>query len=104
MGNETCRVNKDVGMAADVYHNITHDETADRLGTHIENGLSAEEAGKRITEHGYNDLTERSRPGFLNLLLNQFNNYLVIILLLAALVSLLLGEYADAIAIMVMTH
>lgn len=36
---------------------MTLDETTDRLGTHIENGLSAEEVGKRIREHGYNELT-----------------------------------------------
>jgi P-type Ca2+ transporter type 2C len=88
-------------MTGEVYHCMTHDETADRLGTHIENGLSAQEIGKRIKEHGYNELTERFRPGFLNMLLDQFNNFLVIILVLAALVSLVLGEYVDAIAIMV---
>jgi Ca2+-transporting ATPase len=88
-------------MNAENYHNRTQDATADGLETHIENGLSAEEAGKRIAEHGYNELTDRPRPGFLNLLINQFNNFLVIILLIAALVSLALGEYVDAIAIIV---
>ncbi|MDA8082699.1 MAG: cation-translocating P-type ATPase [Nitrospiraceae bacterium] len=88
-------------MTDEVYHCITRDETAERLGTHIENGLSTEEVKKRIREHGYNELTERPRPGFLNMLLRQFNNFLVIILILAALVSLVLGEYVDAIAIMV---
>ena len=88
-------------MSDEVYHCITHDETAERLGTHIENGLSAEKVKKRFREHGYNELTERPRPGFLSMLLGQFNNFLVIILILAALVSLVLGEYVDAIAIMV---
>ena len=88
-------------MTDEVYHCMTHGETADRLGTHLENGLSAEEVEKRIKEHGYNELTERPRPGFLSMLLDQFNNFLVIILVLAALVSLLLGEYVDAVAILV---
>ena len=88
-------------MAAELYHSITHGETAERLGTRIEIGLGAEEARKRIAEHGYNELTERPRPGFLNMLFGQFDNVLVIVLILAALVSLVLGEYLDATAIMV---
>jgi Ca2+-transporting ATPase len=87
-------------MADEVYHCIAHDETAERLGTHIEKGLSSKEVEKRIREHGYNELTERPRPGFLKMLLDQFNNFLIIILIIAAVVSLLLGEYVDAIAIM----
>ena len=88
-------------MAEEVYHCIAHDETAERLGTHIEKGLSSKEVEQRIKEHGYNELTEKPRPGFLKMLLDQFNNFLVIILIIAAIVSLLLGEYVDAIAIMV---
>ena len=57
-------------MTNEVYHSMTHGETEDLLETHLENGLSAEEAGKRITENGYHELSER--PGFLNLLLGEF--------------------------------
>ncbi len=88
-------------MTDEAYHCLTSDETARRLDTGIKNGLSAGEVAKRTREHGYNELRERPRAGFLNLLFEQFNNFLVIILVLAALVSLLLGEYVDAIAIMV---
>ncbi|MBI2319110.1 MAG: cation-translocating P-type ATPase, partial [Betaproteobacteria bacterium] len=45
-------------------------------------------------------LKEKPRPGFLALLWDQFNNYLVIILIIAALVSLALGEWVDSVAIM----
>ena len=47
-----------------------------------------------------NELTEKPRPGFLALLWDQFNNYLVIILIIAALIALALGEWVDSIAIM----
>ncbi len=40
-------------------------------------------------------------PVFSQLLLSQFNNFLVIILIVAAVVSLLLGEIVDALAIMI---
>ena len=69
--------------------------------THLEQGLTQQEAQDRLAKHGANELTERPRPGFLALLWDQFNNYLVIILIIAALVSLALGEYVDSIAIMV---
>jgi Ca2+-transporting ATPase len=69
--------------------------------THLEQGLTEREARERLAKHGPNELTERPRPGFWSLLWDQFNNYLVIILVIAALVSLALGEYVDSIAIMV---
>jgi Ca2+-transporting ATPase len=69
--------------------------------THLECGIAQQEATRRLAEHGSNELTEGHRPGFLALFWDQFNNYLVIILVVAALVSLALGEWVDSIAIMV---
>ena len=69
--------------------------------THLERGLSQDEARQRLARHGANELSEHPRPGFWALLWEQFNNYLVIILVAAALISLLLGEWVDSIAIMV---
>ena len=71
------------------------------LGTHLERGITPAQAAERLAADGANELTERARPGFWSHLWDQFNNYLVIILIIAALVSLLLGEWVDSIAIMV---
>lgn len=68
--------------------------------THLHLGLSHQEAQARLERYGPNELTERPRPGFLKLLLDQFNNFVVIILLVAAVISLFLGEVIDASAIM----
>ena len=68
--------------------------------THLERGLTQQQAQERVRNFGANELREKPRPGFLALLWDQFNNYLVIILIVAALISLLLGEYVDSIAIM----
>ncbi len=76
------------------------EELVGSLQTHLERGLPLQEAQERLAKFGANELTERPRPGFLALLWDQFNNYLVIILIIAALVSLALGEYVDSIAIM----
>jgi len=71
------------------------------LDAHLEQGLSPAAARERLERLGPNELSERARPGFWWLLWDQFNNYLVIILVIAALLSLALGEWVDSIAIMV---
>ncbi|MBS1227905.1 MAG: ATPase, P-type (transporting), superfamily, subfamily [Proteobacteria bacterium] len=76
-------------------------ELVDTFSSHLENGLSQREARERIEKFGANELSARPRPGFLALLWDQFNNYLVIILIIAAGVSLSLGEVVDSIAIVV---
>jgi Ca2+-transporting ATPase len=68
--------------------------------TDLDRGLSQDEARGRLQKFGANELTEKPRPGFLALLWDQFNNYLVIILIIAAILAALLGEYVDSIAIM----
>jgi Ca2+-transporting ATPase len=88
-------------METRYYHCIPFEHVASELETHLEHGLSSAEVDKKLKQHGYNELAERPRPGFLKLLLEQFSNFLVIILIVAAVVSLLLGEYIDAIAIMI---
>jgi Ca2+-transporting ATPase len=75
-------------------------EVVAALQAHLEHGLTQAEARERLQKLGANELTEKPRPGFLSLLWDQFNNYLVIILIIAALIALALGEWVDSIAIM----
>jgi magnesium-transporting ATPase (P-type) len=58
-------------------HGKPIEELVSGLQTHLERGLTPKEAGERLTKFGANELTERQRPGFLALLWDQFNNYLV---------------------------
>jgi Ca2+-transporting ATPase len=76
------------------------DELVGAFKVHLEQGLSQQEARERLQQFGPNALTEKPRPGFLALLWDQFNNYLVIILIIAALIALALGEWVDSVAIM----
>ena len=76
-------------------------DLVDGLNSHLEHGLSQREASERLAKFGANELAQRPRPGLLALLWDQFNNYLVIILIVAAVVSLSLGEVVDSIAILV---
>ena len=82
-------------------HGKEIDVLLDAFQTHPERGLSAVEAAERLRQLGPNELAEKPRPGFFALLWDQFNNYLVIILIVAALISLALGEYVDSLAIMI---
>ena len=81
-------------------HSQPIDAVVRELSTDLDNGLTPEDARDRLQKFGLNELTERPRPGFLALLWDQFNNYLVIILIVAAVIAALLGEYVDAVAIM----
>ncbi|MBM2843659.1 MAG: cation-transporting ATPase, partial [Anaerolineales bacterium] len=54
------------------------------LGTSPETGLTQAEVDRRLAEHGPNELRESPRPGFLRMLLAQFNNFIVLLLIGAA--------------------
>ncbi len=62
-------------------------------------GLTSAEAAKRLEEYGPNELLAAHRISAWQLLLEQFKNVLIIILLIATALSAFLGEGVDAIAI-----
>lgn len=82
------------------WHSISTDETLSHLGSHLELGLSSEEAEKRLQKFGLNQLEESKRTTFLQMVIAQLNNFVVILLLVAALISAILGEWVDASAIL----
>ena len=82
------------------WHALHADEVLQRLATFSDKGLSSEEAARRLKEFGPNTLTEAPPPTFWQMLLEQFNNFVVIMLIVAALISGFLGEFIDAAAIM----
>ncbi|HKZ26476.1 MAG TPA: cation-translocating P-type ATPase [Rubrobacteraceae bacterium] len=72
-----------------------------RLGSDLRRGLSAEEARVRLERYGRNELEERSGRGPWAILWEQFTSTMIVILIVAAVVSALLGDYEDSIAIAV---
>ncbi|MBN1369135.1 MAG: cation-translocating P-type ATPase [Dehalococcoidaceae bacterium] len=64
-------------------------------------GLSSEEAGKRLSDYGPNELTKHKGVSPLAIFLEQFKSFLIIILLVAVALSAVLGETVDAILIMI---
>ena len=81
------------------WHALSVAEASSALEADPTRGLAPDEAARRLASVGANELEEKPRPGFLALLLEQFKNFLVIILIVAAVVSIVLGEYIDAGAI-----
>lgn len=65
-----------------------------------DNGLANDEAKKRLELYGPNQLREAPRPSFLQTLWEQLNNFVVILLIVASVISALLGDYVEAAAIM----
>lgn len=63
-------------------------------------GLSEEAAQKRLKQVGLNQLTEGEKSSWLSIFIDQFKDFMVLVLLAATFISGLLGEYTDAIAIM----
>ncbi len=76
---------------------ITQVEKA--LETDFSSGLTVNEAEKRAKKYGLNELEEGEKQSALLLFFSQFKDFMVLVLLAATLISGLLGEYIDAIAI-----
>ncbi|MCU0478603.1 MAG: cation-translocating P-type ATPase [Chloroflexi bacterium] len=75
-------------------------EVAAALGTDPVDGLTADEAAARLLRYGRNELIERGRKPPWRLLLEQFTNAMIIVLLAAAVVTALLGDLKDTVVIL----
>jgi Mg2+-importing ATPase len=83
-----------------LYHTLSEDELYSVLGSGA-HGLTSEQAAIYRERFGYNDISQiRKRPVLLQFL-EHFKNLLVIILLIAAAISIFVGEITDAAIIIV---
>lgn len=64
------------------------------------NGLTTEEAKKRLEQYGYNKLQEGKRKGVLQVFAEQFADLLVVILIVAAIISAITGGLEGTIVIL----
>jgi P-type Ca2+ transporter type 2C len=86
------------GTAA-AWHSLDVDEAAAWLETSPGSGLSEREAAKRLAEQGPNELAAAGVVAPWRLLLQQFRNVLILILLAAVGLSVVLGHATEAIVI-----
>ncbi|WP_066150378.1 calcium-translocating P-type ATPase, SERCA-type [Halalkalibacter krulwichiae] len=83
------------------WYKLEENEVTSSVGTSIEQGLTEKEADKRLNKYGPNKLDEGKRPSALFVFLGQFKDFMVLVLLAATFISGMLGEYIDAITIMI---
>jgi P-type Ca2+ transporter type 2C len=65
------------------------------------NGLHSAEAEERLNQYGKNELKEKKKTSVLLLLLHQFRDVMIFILLIAAVISFLVGDIKDATVILI---
>ncbi|PFA68988.1 ATPase [Bacillus sp. AFS015802] len=81
------------------FHEMRQEDIEQSLNTNYQEGLSTEDVANRRKQFGYNQLEEAEKQSALLLFFSQFKDFMVLVLLAATLISGLLGEYIDAIAI-----
>jgi Ca2+-transporting ATPase len=82
------------------WHTLTVDEVAQRLET-TPGGLNSEHAAKRLAHFGANELTEKRARSPWRMLIDQFSDFMIIVLIIAAIISGIVGEIEDTVAIIV---
>ncbi|MCY2686710.1 cation-translocating P-type ATPase [Salinimicrobium sp. TH3] len=79
----------------------TGDKVAGELSSHLEKGLTEEEAEKRLKNHGLNKLKEGEERSIWDLILSQINNPVIYLLFAAAALALIFGDIPEGIAIFI---
>lgn len=78
------------------WHSQSEQDIVQQLNTNTDNGLSSQEIQIRLERDGRNVITGQAMMPAWKRLLLQFHNPLIYILLVATLVTTILGEYVDA--------
>jgi Ca2+-transporting ATPase len=87
--------------ATPVWHELDIAQVSDLLQTTPDNGLGEEEAARRLVQHGLNALKTVSGKSPLAMLASQFTDFMILVLIAAAVIAGFIGEPQDSIAIVV---
>lgn len=77
----------------------SNDNLLNKLQTNEKTGLSSEEARRRLNDNGPNAFQDSKPPSILKLIWEQMNSLLIYILIIAAIISAIVGEISDAVII-----
>ncbi len=94
--NENISSQENLLPEPEAWHHRSAEETIIGLATTSETGLSLAEVQERRKLYGFNELLEKPLPSFWELLGRQLKDFIVILLLVAAVVSALLGDWIEA--------
>lgn len=84
-----------------IWHTLSPDEAARHLEVDPNTGLSEEEAEQRKDRFGPNDIREHRGRSLWRMFLDQFTDFMILVLIAAAIISGVIGEPLDAMAILV---
>ena len=73
---------------ATAYETLTVEQTANALATDVENGLSSEEAQRRLEKYGPNKLQEKKKKSWIRVFFEQMNNPMIFVLFAAIAVTI----------------
>lgn len=82
---------------------LSKEEAAKKMGVSPEEGLSSAEASNRLKSYGPNILEEEKEKPAWRKWLEQYKAYMQIVLVIAALVGLLIGEFRTFILLILLT-
>jgi P-type Ca2+ transporter type 2C len=91
--------NPDESQLSPVWHMLQPTELFGKLQTDPQNGLSQADAEERLQEYGTNELKEGERTTFFQMIVDQLNNFIVIVLIVSSILSGVLGDWIEAGAI-----
>lgn len=80
------------------WHRMSIDELLDTMAA-SRSGLDSDEAARRLAEYGSNEIVDVRRRSPVAMLLSQFTDLLIVILLLSALLAAFIGDFGDAVPI-----
>jgi len=86
---------------APMWHALSPTEVAERLGIDVSTGLDDAEAARRLASSGPNSLPEGRGRRLRDLVVEQFRDVMILLLLAAAVVSGIVGDPVDTVAIIV---
>src|ERR1043166_6672641 len=89
-----------VATSTHIWHTLEATSVLNQLTVKIDEGLDAKTVAQRIVTYGTNELVEKGITSPLAILWEQLTNPLVLLLLLAAGISLALGKVDSVVAIM----
>jgi Ca2+-transporting ATPase len=81
------------------WHNLTFEKVSKIFEVDTKKGLDKSEVEERRKKWGKNKLPEKKPPSKLSILLTQFNSPIVFILIIASVITLIVGELTDALVI-----
>ena len=81
------------------WYNKGIQSVSEELSVDVTKGLSKDEVAKRLDKYGHNELKEKEKEPLWVKIVKQLKDFLVIILIIASIVSGLVGEVSDAIVI-----